>query len=119
MLIDDFRAELVAAHSTLLLPLEGLRDLLKLDDLAVEARRALSALHDLYDSRRVILANAIGACDRLLADAYPTVPDATLLAAAYASVQAQVDSIGAAFAHLHPEPEAASGTITFGAAVPK
>ena len=119
MLVDDFRAELVAVKAAVVAPLEGLRDLLQLDDLTAEARQALGALREHYDTLRIAVENGIGACDRLLAEGYPTLPDATLIAGAYASVQAQVDTIAAAFAKLRPEPEAAGGSITFGAPEPK
>lgn len=119
MSIPEVRTELVAARDAIAAPLEGLRDLLNLDDLQTEAKRALHELRATYERRRVILENAIGACDQLIADGYPVVVDAVLVADAFASVKAQVDSIAAAFAKLHPEPEAVSGSLEFGAPVPK
>lgn len=112
-LLDDLKAELLTAKTTIEPQIEGLHDFASLNLKPQTLESVKSATTD-FQRRLDLIIAALAALDALAGDNYPAVAERDVVADVYNDLQDNVKTIEAAFSKFEPIGEAVTATITAG-----
>jgi hypothetical protein len=112
-LLEDLKAELLAAKATIEPQIEGLHDFARLN-IKPETLEKVQAANTDFERRLALILAALSALDALATDKYPGVAQRDVIEAVYADLQDNVNTITVAFQKFTPIGEAVAATIVAG-----